>query len=215
MGEVLGAAATLIVGFATVFFAYSYRRQISLQTAQRRIDAYGALWTAMHIARPTRMSIKGEVLSASERVELEEEMSAWYFNQGHGMLLTRDARQMYFAVKENLVAKLDDVQPEIARRRISALESDEACQRERGKLSMRQLSLLRTQMKADLDIYGRIFGLPPTEEDRAFLRYCALNPDKRPWRRSRLERLRGGEPEVVPEGRRVDPRAVGGPDFGA
>jgi hypothetical protein len=222
MGEVLGSVATLIVGIATVFFAHNYRRQISLQTAQRRIDAYGALWTAMHAARPTRTEIKGEVISEQERHDLEEQMSAWYFNQGHGMLLTQAARQMYFATKANLVADLDDLQPAIARERIKVQATDAKREWERGKLSIRQLSLLRTQMKADLDIYGRLYGKLPDDEDKAFIRYCKLNPNRRPWRPSQLKRLRGrverllerrkGDFDVVPEGRGVDRRAVVGPD---
>jgi hypothetical protein len=39
----LGALVTLVVGFASVVFAYNYRRQLGLRAAERRIDAYGAL----------------------------------------------------------------------------------------------------------------------------------------------------------------------------
>lgn len=56
---------------------------------------------------------------------------------------------------------------------------------------MRQLSLLRTLMKADLDIYGRIYGEKLKPEDEAFIRHCKLDPADRPRRRGRLERLLG------------------------
>jgi hypothetical protein len=45
-------------------------------------------------------------------------------------------------------------------------------------------------MKADLDIYGRLYGKETDEEDEAFIRDCGLDPNRRPWRRSRLDVLR-------------------------
>jgi hypothetical protein len=190
LADALGAVVTLVVGVATLFFAYNYRRQLGLRTAERRIDAYGELWTAMHVARPTRLEIQGEVVSQSERDELETQMSAWYFTGGSGMLLTQDTRQLYLMAKKNLVVDDAQVRPVAARERIAGLATPAERERARGELAMRQLSLLRTQMKADLDIYGRMYGKEPDEEDRAFLRDCGLDPDRRPWRRSRLERLR-------------------------
>jgi hypothetical protein len=214
MGEILGAGATLIVGIATVFFAYNYRRRIGLQTAERRIDAYGALWTAMHVARPTRKEVSGEVLKRAERWELEKQMSLWYFTQGGGMLLTQDVRQMYFATKRNLVAHVDYLEPELARKRIQALATDAEREEARGELSMRQLSLLRTLMKADLDIYGRIYGDELGSEDVAFIRYCRLDPADRPWGVGWFERLRGRRDEtriVVPKDWRSEDKALAGP----
>lgn len=124
MGEIIGAGATLIVGIATIFFAYNYRRRISIQTAERRIEAYGALWTCMHDARPTRKEIKGQTLTRQERWELEKQMSLWYFTRGGGMLLTHGVWQMYFEVKRSLVAHVDYVQPEVARTRIKAVANN-------------------------------------------------------------------------------------------
>jgi hypothetical protein len=212
MGEILGASATLIVGIATVFFAYNYRRQISIRTAERRIDAYGALWTCMLAARPTRREIRQEVLTRQERWKLEKQMSRWYFTRGGGMLLSQDVRQMYFEVKRNLVADIDFLQPEIARSRIKALANNAQRERERGALSMRQLSLLRTLMKADLDIYGRMYDKAPTDEDMAFIQRCKLDPADRPWRPSRWERLRGRAEVIdVPRGWRSEQEATAEP----
>jgi hypothetical protein len=207
MGEILGAGATLIVGIATVFFAYNYRRQIGIQTAQRRIDAYGALWTCMHVARPTRREIDRQVLTRAERWELERQMSLWYFTDGSGMLLTLDARQMYFGVKRNLVAHLDHLEPELARDRIQGITDEAERAWERGRLHMRQLSLLRTLMKSDLDIYGRMYGDELTPEDVAFIEYCKLDTARRPWRVSWRDRLLGRDTRdriEVPKNWRTD-----------
>jgi hypothetical protein len=199
LGDVVGALVTLVVGFASVFFAYNYRRQLALRAAERRIDAYGALWTAMHVARPTRKDINGEVITAAERRELEAQMSLWYFTGGSGMLLTQDTRQMYFANKRNLVCADVNVTPAVARDQILEREGRAAREWARGELAMRQLSLLRTQMKADLDIYGRVYGEKLGPTDIAFIRACGLDPGRRPWRPSRLDRLRGRK-QLSPKG---------------
>lgn len=116
-------------------------------------------------------------------------MSRWYFRDGNGMLMTANTRQLYFGVKNNLIAEGEELQPERARRRLDELSDDDAsC--ERGALAMRQLSLLRTQMKSDLAIYGHIYGEAITEEDRDLLRLRKLDPGSRPWRAgSRIVRL--------------------------
>ena len=125
--------------------------------------------------------IEREVLTAEERRQLWDDMSKWYFREGNGMLMTEKTRSLYFAVKDNLVAELDELQPEPARHRLARLD-DQHQAWERGKLAMDQLSLLRTQMKADLDIYGRHYGEPPDDEDVALLRLAGLDPRRRPWR---------------------------------
>src|SRR3954447_284823 len=205
LGDVVGALVTLVVGFASVFFAYNYRRQLALRAAERRIDAYGLLWTAMHVARPSRKDIEGEVITAAERGALEAQMSLWYFTGGSGMLLTQDTRQMYFAVKRNLVCQDAKLMPAVARDQIVALDDAGAREWARGDLAMRQLSLLRTQMKADLDIYGRLYGENLGPKDIAFIRACDLDPGRPPWRPSRLDRLRGRK-QLRPDGDENDER---------
>jgi hypothetical protein len=184
VGDVVGGVATLVVGIATIFFAYGYRRQLKLRTADRRINAYADLWSALYVARPTRQEVKGEVLSRTERDELHEQMTKWYFTNGNGMLLTQETRQLYLTAKRNLITADDGLLPEIARVRIARLAED-AREAAHGELAMRQLSLLRTQMKADLDIYGRVYGKELDAEDRQFLRDCNLNPSRKPWRAGR------------------------------
>ena len=164
VGDVVGGLATLVVGIATIFFAYGYRRQLKLRTADRRIQSYAELWSAMYVARPSRTDVEGEVLSCSERHALHEQFTRWYFTKGNGMLLTPGTRQLYLGAKKNLVSADDKLLPETARRRIAELAPDER-DTAHGELAMRQLSLLRTQMKADLDIYGRVYGKNLGAED--------------------------------------------------
>jgi hypothetical protein len=52
-----------------------------------------------------------------------------------------------------------------------------------GGRRMRELSLLRSQMKRDLRIYGRYYFDKIDADDKAFLRACGLKPWRwrRPW----------------------------------
>jgi hypothetical protein len=178
--DVAGIAVTLILGVLTIFVVNGFRRQLAIRTAEKRIAAYGALWEATYPARPSRWMHEGEVLDSKERRELWEVMSKWYFDAGNGMLMTKDTRSLYFAVKDNLIAELDTLEPLCARQRLRKL-SGERLDWERGKLAMDQLSLLRTQMKSDLEIYGRPYGAPLGPEGIGLLRLAELDLERRPW----------------------------------
>ena len=68
----------------------------------------------------------------------------------------------------------------MASQRLSGLDAEEA-NRQHGLLVQRQLSLLRTQLKSDLVIYGRPYGSPLNDEDRAFLTACGVDLNVKPW----------------------------------
>lgn len=51
----------------------------------------------------------------------------------------------------------------------------------RSDLAIRQLSLLRTAMRADLGIIGRPYGQSLDPVDRAFLRSAGVRLWERPW----------------------------------
>jgi hypothetical protein len=159
---VASIAVTVILGLLTIFLVNGFRRQLAIRTAEKRISAYGALWEATFPARPSRWKHEGEVLDSKERRALWDVMSKWYFDAGNGMLMTQDTRSLYFAVKDNLIADLDTVEPVCARQRLKRLTGEPSrLDWERGKLAMDQLSLLRTQMKSDLEISGgRIASSP-------------------------------------------------------
>lgn len=181
------AAATLLVGIATACVAVygarlanSYRRQLDLKTSERRIQAYAALWAMLRVASPSRP----EPMSEAERNDLFEQVTDWYYTDGNGMLLTDKTRQLYLKAKENLRCSADELFPaslcaEAHRRDFGEHE------RWRSEISRRQLSLLRTQMKADLAIYGMVSAgsLHGSEHrlERDFLEACGINLDDEPW----------------------------------
>jgi len=181
------AAATLLVGIATACVAVygarlanSYRRQLDLKTSERRIQAYAALWALLRVASPTR----SEPMSEAERHDLFERVTDWYYTDGNGMVLTDKTRQLYLKTKANLRCSDDELFPaslcaQAHRREFGDLE------RWRSELSRQQLSLLRTQMKVDLAIYGKVSAGslhgPEHRLERDFLEACGINLSDEPW----------------------------------
>ncbi|MCX4671846.1 hypothetical protein OG453_35060 [Streptomyces sp. NBC_01381] len=97
------------------------------------------------------------------------------------MLLERRSRSVYFEAKDNLTRPVGELTPEVSRQRIEQLKGAER-EQERGLLAQRQLSLLRTQLKSDLTIFGKPYGPPLGVEDRAFLEHCGVRTGRQPWR---------------------------------
>lgn len=171
---------TAVVGFATIFFAYNYRRQLQLKTTDRRIDAYADLWEVMEVASPSLERLEGNIISRSERVELYKAMVTWYYRKGNGMMLTQDTREVFLAAKENLICQDEELVP--ASIRVTRPAHDCDCSRWRGSICMRQLSLLRAQMKADLASYVRLYYRTLSRSDEAFLMHCGVNIKRKPWK---------------------------------
>jgi hypothetical protein len=98
-------------------------------------------------------------------------MTKWYFEGGNGMLLPHDTREMYLAVKRRMGRY--------------ALESQGRGSDEAGGRVMRDLSLLRSQMKSDLQIYGVFYFDSLDDGDRELIRMSGLDPERwgRPWYR--------------------------------
>jgi hypothetical protein len=173
-------AALTIVG---LYLAHGYRRQVRMRLADRRLESYGKLWALMEIASPHREDVGEEPISADERRELHHSVTSWYYQDGNGMLLNRDTRQMYLTAKYNLVCHDEDLLPPALGRTLPASQQER--ERRRGKIATRQLSLLRSQMRADLAIYVRPFHEELNAEDVEFLSHCRVCLFKRPWRSSR------------------------------
>jgi hypothetical protein len=171
--EILVSSAITLTG---LYLAYSFQRQQRLKVADQRIDAYRRLWQAMGPARPSRLDPADGAgpISPAEARELYDDVTAWYFENGNGMLLTEPTRAMYLEAKRRLGTYADgvtDATPSVAT----------------GERCMRELSLLRTQMKFDLTIYGVFRPDSLDEADEAFIRSCGLDPAS--WCRPVSQRL--------------------------
>jgi hypothetical protein len=171
--EIIVSSAITLTG---LYLAYSFHRQQRLKVAEQRIDAYRKLWEVMGAARPSRLEPADGAgpISPTEARELYDSITAWYFQNGNGMLLTEPTRAMYLEAKRRLGA-------------YSTETSDGKPSERAGERRMRELSLLRTQMKFDLTIYGVFHPDSLDEEDAAFIRSCGLNPTS--WCRPRSQRL--------------------------
>ena len=177
LADFLIGTAIALVG---LYLTHSLRRQQRLRIAEKRLDSYRELWGLMTVARPTRLTEieGGKPLSREEADGLYGTSTEWYFTNGNGMLLTEPTKELYLEAKKNLGAYA------------SGNDGDWEAE---GRRVMHQLSLLRTQMKLDLDIYGRsYFDRELDDRDRDFLRSAGLDPARwgrpTPWQtlRSRI-----------------------------
>ena len=170
-------AVTVLLGVVGLVVARNIRRDVQLRVTERRLIAYERLWALMRVVSPYNPPP-----DSVTRSKLHEAFTDWYYAHGDGMLLEQGSRSVYLAAKDNLVRPLSALTPTISRHRLEALD-EEDLDRQRGLLSRRQISLLRTQLKSDLAIYGRPYGPPLDEEDLAFLSQCNVDTRRRPWRK--------------------------------
>ncbi len=170
-------AVTVLLGVVGLVVARNIRRDVQLRVTERRLVAYERLWALMRVVSPYNPPP-----DSATRSQLHKAFTDWYYDHGDGMLLERGSRTVYLAAKDNLVCPLCALTPVISRQRLEALE-DEDLDHQRGIISQRQISPLRTQLKSDLAIYGRPYGPPLDEEDLAFLSQCDVDTTRRTWRK--------------------------------
>jgi hypothetical protein len=184
MNELI-AAATVIVTAAGLWFAYSYNRQMALKLSETRLEAYSRLWQLSGVAAPTRLDGWGEdgYLSLEERRALWGAMTDWYYANGDGMLLTATTKDVYLKVKHNLICESSSLDPEgLADRIKKTLPTDhELDDKVRGTLAIRLISLLRTQLKSDLAIYGATYSGKLNNYERFFLIQSGVDLRSRAW----------------------------------
>lgn len=168
--------ATLLLGFVGIFVARGIRRDVQVKVAERRLAAYERLWALMRPVSPN-----APPANRRERHALNRRLTDWYYENGNGMMLENASRTMYLRAKDNLVCPLADLVPQEARDRIRALDREQQ-DTARGTLAARQFSLLRTQLKSDVEVFGTPYGEPLKPEDRAFLVACTVNMRRKPWR---------------------------------
>lgn len=121
------AVVGLIVGWV---LALSLRTQARLRIYEKRLEAYGGLWHALE----ELPAVKEEVAQC-ERPVLARTLTAWYYSERGGMLLTEPARRMWLVLRNDLAGKETDDYP---------------CPHPDLR---QQASWLRTQLKADLEVY--------------------------------------------------------------
>lgn len=169
---------TLFLGLVGLWLAHNYRRQVRLKLAERQLDSYLRLWTLTALATPERATPLGH----NERQELYAQLVSWYFDEGHGIFVSQAARDIFVAFRSNLTCAVESLKPSILAEELALLPEAEA-ERRRGCVSIRQASLLRTQLKTDLTVrFGFRYYSELRPDDRAFLRSCGLSPWRRPWR---------------------------------
>ncbi|HSE43237.1 MAG TPA: hypothetical protein VLH08_20935 [Acidobacteriota bacterium] len=178
---------TLFLGILAFIFTQSFRSQIKQKTVDRRLEAYPALWEYTWIAAPTRMKSwhRGEQkgpLTLAEREQLYTQFTKWYYEKGNGIYLSDRTRRLYLTVKDNLICPDEELKPTELYIIIKKLPAEERSKK-RGEISIRQLSLMRARMRADLEVFGSLFFGELRDEDKFFLEYCGENLQQKPWRR--------------------------------
>ncbi|MFI5564395.1 hypothetical protein ACIA2T_34320 [Amycolatopsis japonica] len=172
------AAGTVLLGLVGLWFAHNYRRQIRLKLAERQVEAYTRLWALTAPAAPFRAT----PLEPAELKKLHDDMGKWYFDDGDGILTSAAARDLFVGVHSNLVCPIGAMKPAVLAAQLTALSPADA-ERRRGCAIVRQVSLLRTQLKKDLAMHlGVDYYTDLQPDDRAFLVSCGLSPRRRPWR---------------------------------
>jgi hypothetical protein len=165
-------AVTVLLGLVTAYIGLSIRQkrrqEIAVNVADHRLDAYAALWAKIPLS-PELRRLKGEPpLTPAELQEIFDQLTSWYYDEGHGMLLGVETRGIYLTVKTNLTCSPDQFVP------MSLIDSVRGSDDVRSAAVVRQLSLLRSAMRADLEVYGKPWGKPLQPLDREFLYACRV-----------------------------------------
>lgn len=187
-------AVTALLGLVTAYIGLSIRQkrrqEMAVNVADHRLDAYGALWSKIPLSPELRALTGAPPLTGRELRSLFDDLTLWYYEDGHGMLLSVDTRSIYLTVKTNLICKPDRFVP------VSLAADVGGGEDARSEHVIRQLSLLRSAMRADLEVFGKPWGKPLDGVDREFLYACQVPG----WRVQRtfaercrwlLDRLRG------------------------
>jgi hypothetical protein len=130
-----------IIGLLGLYLVHSFRRQQRLRIADLRIPAYQRLWELMKVAAPSRVtdSTGAGSLAPEEARELHHSLWDWYWQNGNGMFLTDETQKIWAAALDRLRTYGEDGGIDPA---------------EEGWRRIVELSLLRTQMKRDIKVYG-------------------------------------------------------------
>jgi len=177
LAEWLGIVVTAVLGVAALYYGQSLRRrmraEVEAKVAEKRFAAYAALWAKTKTASPMRDT----PLSQKDRSQLFKDLTDWYYDSGHGMLLSEQTRNIHLKAKKNLTCPLEALEPASLAERVAL--GDEA---DRSSANIDQLSLLRTSMRSDIQIYTQPYDEELSPEDIAFLEACKVDLGQPPWR---------------------------------
>ena len=173
---------TLVLTGVGLYLAHNYRRRAKIEVADERRVAYAELWALTQVAAPTLLDMNGpeHVFPEAKRRQLYEAMTDWYYRDGNGMLLEATTRRIYLKAKHNLICPEEKLDPKGL---LADLPQEVADDDQRGCLSIRQLSLLRSQMKVDLAIFGLPWVGSLAKHERKFLTECGICLDPNLWTR--------------------------------
>jgi hypothetical protein len=138
--EIATIVVSSLLGVIGLYFTHSFHRQQNLKIAEQRVGAYRALWQLMEVARRTRWDPAdgSGALTREEARKLFRDLASCYYDSGNGIFFTRATTEFYTAVRKNLST-------------YARSEDEKGADR-----CMRDLSLLRQQMRLDLrTISGR------------------------------------------------------------
>lgn len=180
LGPISQAAGALFIGFVGLWLAHNYRRQVRLKLAEHLFVSYRKLWEHTRI-----VSERGKVPDPENRRQLAEKMEAWYYENGHGLLVPPATRKLFIAVRLLLTASPAQAEPASLRDSLLAAKPDMvepmlAC------ACIRFTSVLRTQLKQDLAIYSPKTNRqrnPYRDDERALLKACGISAGRPPSRR--------------------------------
>ena len=105
------------------------------------------------------------------------------------MLLTEQTRDIYLTAKKNLTCPVNQLEPSSLAERVGG-----AGDATRGAASIDQLSLLRTSMRADVEIYTQPYDQSLSEDDVDFLQAYNIDLGRPPWREALARRGAHSEP---------------------
>jgi hypothetical protein len=166
-------AIAILLGLLTAYLGLSIRlkrrQEIAVSVSENRFGAYADLWSKIPVSPELMKLTKAPPLTNKDLRKLFDSMTVWYYTGGHGMLLGTHTRVIYLTVKTNLICDWDKFVPVSKQSRIR--NHTDA----RSELVIRQLSLLRTAMRADLELYGKSWGKSLEDDDREFLYACQVS----------------------------------------
>jgi hypothetical protein len=174
---------SVVVGLVGLYLGNSIRRQARVaretEAVEKRFAVYALLWCTTRAAAPMDTAVGRTSIDETGRRKLYDALTTWFFKDGGGMVLGEPARTIYLRAKENLgVEDLGRLYPESVRKCVEDSDDPAATRRE---IAVRQLSLLRTAMRAELGVFGEVYGDELHPVDRDFLRNCHARLWRKPW----------------------------------